>query len=116
MFTYAATQGPDALDLVLYKINMYIINPAIEGAFIVAFVIFIWGVFQFIRNADDKVKRQEGKDHMLWGIVGFVIMFGVFGIMTILGNTVEVTGLTLNSKQQTFVPPTITPVKFPTLN
>jgi hypothetical protein len=113
MIAYAATKAPDALDITLSKINANIINPAIEFAFIVAFVIFIWGVFQFIRNAGDKDKRQEGKDHMLWGIVGFVIMFGVFGIITLLGNTVSVTGLTLNGKQQTFTPPPITELQYP---
>ncbi len=105
MFAYA-----DALDDALFKININIINPAIEFAFIVATVIFLWGVFQFIMNASDKDKRQEGKDHMLWGLVGFLIMFGVYGIITILANTVGVTGLTVNNKQQTFTPPTLTPL------
>ncbi len=113
MIAYAATQTGDALDVTLSKINAYIVNPAIEFAFIVAFVIFLWGVFQFIRNAGDKEKRQEGKDHMLWGIVGFVIMFSVFCIITLLGNTLGLTGLTINGKQQTFVPPPITDLQYP---
>jgi Na+/serine symporter len=113
MFAYAATKAPDALDTVMSKINANIINPAIEFAFIIALVIFLWGVFQFIANAGDSAKRQEGKDHMLWGIVGFLIMFGVFGIITILSNTLGVTGLTVNGKQQTFVPPPITQLQYP---
>ncbi len=108
MFAYA-----DAFDDVLFKINANIVNPAIEFAFIIATVIFLWGVFQFIMNAADKTKRQEGKDHMIWGAVGFLIMFGVYGIITILGNTLGVSGLTVNQKQQTFTPPKITPLTFP---
>lgn len=108
MFAYA-----DGFDDVLHKINLYIINPAIEFAFIIATVVFLWGVFEFIRGGDDKVKRQEGKDHMLWGIVGFVIMFGVYGILNILANTIGVSGLTVNQKQQTFTPPTIQTLTVP---
>jgi hypothetical protein len=113
MIAYAATTTPDALDVTLSRINANIVNPAIEFAFIIAFVIFLWGVFQFIRNAGDKDKRQEGKDHMIWGIVGFLIMFCVFGIITILGNTLGLSGLTINGKQQTFVPPPITDLQYP---
>ncbi len=103
----------DSFDVVLSRINANIINPAIEFAFIVATVIFLWGVFQFIRGADNEIKRQEGKDHMLWGLVGFLIMFGVFGIITILSNTIGVTGLTVNQKQQTFTPPAIQTLQTP---
>lgn len=108
MFVYA-----DGLDIVLGKINTNIINPIIELAFIVATVVFLWGIFEFIRGADDKDKRQKGRDHILWGLVGFVIMFGVYGIITILVNTIGVSGLTLNQKQQTFTPPQIQSVKVP---
>jgi zinc transporter ZupT len=103
----------DALDTVLGKVYVNIINPAIEFVFIIATVIFLWGVLQFMIGAADKDKREEGKQHMLWGFVGFLIMFGVYGIITILTNTFEITGLTLNSKQQTFTPPAIQTLKIP---
>lgn len=108
MFAYA-----DALDTTLGKINANIVNPAIEFAFIIATVVFLWGVFQFIRNGSDKNKRQEGKDRILWGIVGFLIMFGVFGIITIIGNTIGVSGLKVDQKQQSFTPPPIQEIKYP---
>ena len=107
------TAYADGLDKVLNKINANIVNPAIEFAFIIATVIFLWGVLQFIMGAADKDKRQEGKDHMLWGFVGFVIMFAVYGIITILANTIGVTGLTVNQKQQTFTPPAIQDLQVP---
>ncbi len=109
MTAYAA----DALDTVLGKIYVNIVNPAIEFAFIIATVIFLWGVFQYIMNAADKEKRQEGKDHMIWGMVGFLIMFGVYGIITLIANTIGVSGLTVNQKQQTFTPPALQEIKFP---
>lgn len=103
----------DAFDTLLWKINASIINPAIEFLFIVATVIFLWGVLQFIAGAGDKEKRKNGKDHMLWGFVGFLIMFGVYGIITILTNTLNISGVTLDGKQQTFTPPPIQSVNVP---
>ena len=91
MFT--AIAYADSFDAVLSKVNANIINPAIEFAFIIATVIFLWGVLQFIWNAGDDKKRQEGKDHIVWGLIGFVIMFCVYGIITILANSLGVTGL-----------------------
>jgi len=99
MFTYA-----DSVDDLLFKLSAKIINPAIEFAFIIALVVFLWGVVEYIRGADNETKRKDGRQHILWGIVGFLIMFGVFGIMSILANTFGFKGYTINNEQQTFDP------------
>jgi hypothetical protein len=57
-------------------------------------------VLEFIRGANSEDKRTAGRQHMLWGFVGFLIMFGVWGIINILLNTFGITGTTLNQKQQ----------------
>ena len=110
MFAYA-----DAFGDLLGKVNKNIINPAIEFLFIVATVIFLWGVLEFIAGASDKTKRQTGKDHMLYGFIGLVIMFGVYGIITIVTNTFNISGLTLNGKQQSFTPPKIESIQTPNI-
>lgn len=88
------------VDNIFYKINAKIINPAIEIAFIIALVVFLWGVVEFIRGADNEEKRTLGRQHMLWGIVGFVVMFGVFGIINILISTFGLRGVTVNKDEQ----------------
>jgi len=61
--------------------------------FAIAFIVFIWGVFQyFIQGGADEGKRDEGKQHMLWGIIGFVLMVSVWGIVNLIAG-----GLGLNS-------------------
>ncbi len=109
MFEYTAYAK--TFDELVFNINRTIINPLIQFAFIVAFVIFIWGVMEFIRNANNPTKREEGQQHMIWGIVGLAIMVGVYGIMSLLINTF---GLSkkhiLNTKEQTFIPPDIKPL------
>ncbi len=103
----------DGVDNLLYKLNAKIINPLIELSFIVALVVFLWGVLQFIRGANNEEARAKGKDHMLWGFVGFLIMFGVFGIINLLTRTLGIKGTTLNQKEQKFEAPTIQELKLP---
>lgn len=95
------------IDSLLYKITAKVINPLIEFLFIIALVIFLWGVVEYIRGADSQDKRNTGKQHMMWGVIGFVIMFGVFGIINILLNTFGIKGYTINNKQQTYDPSVI---------
>ena len=101
----------DSVDDLLFKINSNILNPLIEFAFIIAFVVFLFGVMEMIRGANSEEKRRKGREHMLWGIVGFIIMFGVYGILNLLVNTFGIKGATINNKQQTFNPPCIQDVK-----
>ena len=53
----------------------------------VALVYFLWGVAQYVGKGDNEESRSTGAQHMLWGIVGLFIMFGVFGIIHIIMNT-----------------------------
>lgn len=51
----------------------------------VAFIFFVWGVFNyFILGAADEKKRTDGKQFTLWGIVGFVIIFSVWGLVNLV--------------------------------
>lgn len=73
-------------DALLKKIGDAIINPAIALMFAIAIVVFLYGVVEFILNADSEDKRKTGKQHMVWGIIGLFIMLSVFGIMNLLVN------------------------------
>lgn len=69
------------------KISEVILNPLILLMFSVALLVFLWGVFSYIRNGDNESKRTEGKQHILYGLLGMFIMISVYGIMEILINT-----------------------------
>ena len=59
----------------------------------VAFLVFIWGVFRFfIMGAQDEGARENGKNLMIWGILGFVIIISIVGIVSLLGNATGLTG------------------------
>ena len=67
----------------LAKVVVQIVNPIILLLIAGAFVVFLWGVFEFIRQAGDEGKREEGKSAILWGLIGLVIMFGAYGIINL---------------------------------
>ena len=67
----------------LSKVVVQIVNPIILLLAAAAFVLFVWGVFEFIRGAADETKRQEGRRAILWGLIGLVIIFGAYGIINL---------------------------------
>lgn len=67
-----------------------IVNPLIYFLFAIALLYFLYGVLVFILNADDESKRDIGKKHMLWGIIGLFIMVSVYGILGLIIGTVGV--------------------------
>ncbi|MEK7128813.1 MAG: hypothetical protein AAB471_01140 [Patescibacteria group bacterium] len=85
LVAYAAS--PDTLDGFLGRVSQYILNPLIGLVFAAAMVYFLWGVFDFIRNNENDTDREEGKKHMLWGIIGMFIMVAVYGIIGIITGT-----------------------------
>lgn len=70
------------------KIEAQILVPIITLLSLAAFVIFVWGVVQFMANSEDEEKRKTGQQHMLWGIIGLVIMFGANAIIALIRQTV----------------------------
>ncbi len=82
------TGGNAVIDSFISKFETQIINPIITLLTLAAFVLFVWGVVQYIQNAADEEKRKQGTQHMIWGIVGLVVMFGAFAIVAILKNIV----------------------------
>lgn len=71
------------LNAFLGKVVVQIIDPIILLLAAVAFVVFLWGVFEFIAHAGDEAMRKTGKQAILWGLVGLVIIFGAYGIINI---------------------------------
>lgn len=70
-------------------INTYIV-PAIIA---LAFLVFIWGVFKFfILGANDEDSRASGRDLMLWGIIGFVVIITIVGIVNLFAGATGLEG------------------------
>ena len=72
---------------IIKRINKEILNPVIALLFAVALVVFLWGLVEFIANAEGDQKRADGQRHMLWGLVGMAIMVGAKAIILVVTNT-----------------------------
>jgi len=84
---YAADLPPET-KLLLGRILYNIVNPLITLALGVAIVVFLWGVFQFVRKASDPKEREKGGMHILFGVLGIFIMIGAYGILNLILGTI----------------------------
>lgn len=76
----------DAGSFVINIIN----NIFVPVLFAIAFIVFLWGAFQtFIVGANSEDVKEKGKNHMLWGLIGFFVMVSVWGLVNILTGTVS---------------------------
>jgi cbb3-type cytochrome oxidase subunit 3 len=91
---YAATETPisDVLAPYLNALYTHILNPLIAFLFAVALAVFFYGLVRFILNTGNGKENADGKQHMIWGIVGLCIMISVYGILNVVCNTIGCSG------------------------
>jgi uncharacterized membrane protein YidH (DUF202 family) len=104
-FINVAYAGSENIDQFIVNVNKLIINPLILLLFALAVVYFLYGVFEFISNQENEEKKTKGKSHMIWGIIGITIMMGVFTIIQIILNTLNIEGISPEQGTVT-LPPT----------
>jgi len=76
-----------SVDTFIHNVNRLIINPLITLLFALALAFFVYGVLEFLMNQENEEKRSDGKKHMLYGLLGLTIMFGVWAILGLVLNT-----------------------------
>ncbi|MCX6787627.1 MAG: hypothetical protein NT108_00490 [Candidatus Kaiserbacteria bacterium] len=73
-----------------YKENILIIINFlfIPAVMAIALLTFLWGVYNyFILGAESEDKRSEGRQFVLWGVIGFAVIASVWGLVYIVGAT-----------------------------
>ncbi len=53
-------------------------TPVLAG---IGILVFFWGLAKFIKNSGDAKNHEDGKNLMIWGVLGFFIMFAVWGLI-----------------------------------
>jgi len=71
----------------IQKFTVYIINPIMLVLFAAGLFLFMYGLVEFLWKLNGGHGEEEGKRHMIWGLVGMLIMFSFGGIINFLGNT-----------------------------
>lgn len=65
----------------------YIIDPAILIVFTAGFLLFVWGIIEFLWELKQGGGHEKGVSHMIWGMIGMLIMVSVYGIIALIDNT-----------------------------
>lgn len=65
------------------KFNDVILFPTIVLLTAIAFLVFIWGCFEYFMNASNDQGRQKGVKHITFGVIGLVVMVSAFSILKI---------------------------------
>jgi hypothetical protein len=68
-----------------------ILNMAVPILIALAVVVFLWGVLKYV-IAKEETQKKEGKNIMIWGIVGIFVMVSVWGLVAMLQNTFGIRG------------------------
>jgi hypothetical protein len=56
--------------------------------FAVAFIVFLYGVMKtYVLSSGDEAGVKTGHKLILWGIIGFVVMISLWGIVNVVSNT-----------------------------
>ena len=69
------------------RLNDAILFPLMTLMMAVAFLVFLWGAFEYVAKAESDEGRDNGRRHMLYGVIGFVVMLSALTILTIAANT-----------------------------
>ena len=78
--------GPKLGELINY-VTCLINKSVIPLIVALAVAMFMWGVVQYVINSDEEAKKEKGKQFMIWGIIGLVVMVAVWGLVKIVGST-----------------------------
>ena len=73
------------IEQIINKITEQILNPVVILLFVLATIVFIWGIIQYVIGSQgDTGKLEKAKNTILYGIIGMFIMASAWGIVTIL--------------------------------
>jgi hypothetical protein len=73
------------------NLTRVIVNPLIALLFAVGLLVFVWGIIEFMWGqsaSGDAGKKEDGKQHMLWGIIGMFVMAAAYTILKLVDNSV----------------------------
>lgn len=76
------------VNVLVSRITTVIIDPLLALLFAAGLLVFLWGVVQFLIGVNEESdKKEEGKQHMLWGIIGMFIMVAALAIIRLVTST-----------------------------
>ena len=56
-------------------------NRAISLLFVIATLVFLWGIIRYVIAGEDEEKLKEGRQYIIYGLIGLAVMLAVWGIV-----------------------------------
>jgi uncharacterized membrane protein HdeD (DUF308 family) len=73
----------------LAKFTQFIIDPLLLLLSAVGLLVFVWGVVEFLwAFSNESETKEQGKKHMIYGLVGLFIIFTAAALINLVANTV----------------------------
>lgn len=66
-----------------------ILNVIVPILIALGVVYFVWGVVMYVIASDEEAKKS-GKDRMIYGLIGFAVIIGLWGLVTIIVDTFRI--------------------------
>ena len=70
-------------------LNENILFPLIALLTATALLVFLLGCLQFMQSADNEEGRAKGSRHILWGLIGLLVMLSAFTILKLAAGTIN---------------------------
>ncbi len=86
---YAAADTPGVAEAqrLVGKINDAILFPLIALMMAIAFIVFLYGAFEYVKNANNETARETGRNHLLYGVIGMLVMLSAMAILQMAAGT-----------------------------
>lgn len=69
------------------KLNAAVFFPLLTLMMALALLVFLYGAFEYVVNAGSDDGRAQGRRHLMWGIIGMLVMISAYAILTIAAAT-----------------------------
>lgn len=79
-----AMAAGDDIQSLLGKIAAKIIFPFVNFLLVLATLVFLWGVIQYVIAGDSSDKTERAKRQILWGLIGLTVMGSAWAIVNII--------------------------------
>ncbi|MEI8270303.1 MAG: pilin [bacterium] len=74
-----------------------ILNTIIPILIVLGVVYFVWGVISYMIGADEEQKKK-GRDKIIYGIIGLVVIVGMWGLVNVVTDTFGLDNNNVNIK------------------
>ncbi|HEX8947249.1 MAG TPA: hypothetical protein VF829_03495 [Candidatus Paceibacterota bacterium] len=99
----AASNVPDLTGIDSYKTKfLSAVNTIVLPILLsIAFIVFVRGVYTYFFSESDSAKRSEGAKFVLYAVIGFVLLFSVWGLVNLVWSVIGLGGVSAPPPYQT---------------